>query len=322
MTLPDDPLLQALGKLARERDEEVTQLERRCRDAKEPPRAHGGTRSSGTRPATDLEALATSPFSAAEQARMTEHVRRHLRPVPAGSQTSSPRKAAGQPVARSSKPAGQQPALKVLRGDATPLTGRRTQPALRVAEPVAAEPAVPSILDARPSNGSTDRVRPIRRAIALVVPLCAVAAAALLWFSPAPSTVRELPAYSLDLASAPSEYRSTATSGAFDPAALAQPIALGAGSRLVLSLRPATAVAEPIQTRVIVRQATGASRWPATVETSPLGAVRLQLERANTPLRGPAELIVLIGHGESAPPAMDRGGLGWQRWSLPIILGE
>jgi hypothetical protein len=320
MTLPDDPLLHSLGKLARARNDEVAQLELRGRDV-HAARAPGGTRVSGTRPAADAEARAIAPFLPAEQARIADFVRRSVQPHRNGRTESRAVATASQP--RSSK-AGGPPALKVLRGDATPTSPTRvpnlrvavapaeTTPANDVQPPPARAPA-----SGRAQTKERSTVRLLRRAAAIVLPLSAAAALAL-FMQPRPNQVLAIPSYSLELQNTPAEFRS-AEPGAIDPAKLEKPIELGAGRRLVLSLRPTTSVSEPIQTRVLVRQLQGVQRWPATVETSPHGAVRLQLERASTNATGPAELIVLIGHGESPPPS-EAGSRGWQRWTMPLLL--
>ena len=291
MTLPDDPLLQSLGELSRVQNDEAARLERRIREGDAQPSA-----------SRDREALATAPLGVADRARIHEHVFRVTRPTgQSGSRWTSQRAASNTPL-----PRNQRPALKVVRSsDAAPETPLRedTFAAIPLKNTVARTSIVPTVA-----------VRSLRRAFVIALPLC-VAAGAVLWLQPK-APIHQLPDYSLELLNAPAELR-----GAAEPRSEpAKPVELAASSRLVLSLRPSTAVQEPVRTRALLRQGDEVRVWPATIETSPQGAVRVQLDRANTNLRGPADLVVLVGHAENPPPEA-AAGPGWQRFSIPVILG-
>ena len=137
----------------------------------------------------------------------------------------------------------------------------------------------------------------------LLIPLCA-AAAALLWLWQPNAETLALPEYRLEVASALAQLRS----GDAPIQAAGAPVVVHDTLRLVL--RPATSVRGAVMARASLQQRAQSVPWLATLEQSSQGAIQMQLQRADTAIRGPATLTVSVS----------RQGGATQSWQLPVQL--
>lgn len=238
-------LLQALGSLAREQQQEHERLEALC---------------AGSTPlrAASREARATAPLSADVQAQIAARVRDAL-----GSEPRAP---------------------------------------LQLVEREPTEPQLPRRLN-------------VFKLTAVILPLAAAAAAALLFRSTAQPSA-PLPEYSLQ-AQASVEYRAEPAPGA--------PLRVAKGSVLRIELRPNTETAGPLDLRVQLEHEGHSQEWPAQIEQSPHGSLRLTLARTDIDVQGSAELHIVLARPEVLAELGYRDeqgqrGEGWQAWRLPIQL--
>jgi hypothetical protein len=239
-------LLQALGSLAREQEQEHEHLEALCNASSTPLRA-------ATR-----EARATTPLSTDMQAQIAKQVRDAL---------GSERRAPLQLVAREPSEARQARRFNVFK-----LTG-------------------------------------------LLLPLAAAAAAALLFRSTG-QPIAPLPEYNLQ-AQGSLEYRA-------EPAG-AEPLRVAKGSALRIELRPNTHNEGPLDLRVQLQHEGHSIEWPAQIERSPHGSLRLTLARADVDVEGSAELRIVLARPEVLAELGYRDtqgprGEGWQAWRVPVDL--
>ncbi|HKU39868.1 MAG TPA: hypothetical protein VJR89_17030 [Polyangiales bacterium] len=156
------------------------------------------------------------------------------------------------------------------------------------------------LLAASERRAAPGKLRWLRSGMAFGLPLCA-AAAALLWLRrPEP-----LPQYVLEVANAPAQYRS----GDAAPVEPKGPVQVY--DTLRLRLRPATSVSGAVTATAQLRQGDVTQDWPLVARTSDYGAVQVELRRADTKLRGLADLTLQL----------EREG-ATQTWRLPVQLQE
>jgi|GEM_PF-6204489 len=293
-------MLEALGTLAREEQLEYQELEALCDPDS---RAKSLQRAISSQKVDTTLALATQPLSAESQARIVQRVQEALR-----ANNAPQSEHLGQPLA-------------ALAGSAAPANQNAAEPAIQSAYSNTGQPAVKR---KRPSARAQPRrvepkpaPKPLRAWMSVALPLLAAAAGVLLFLDP----VREpdtLPEYSLD-ARASSDYRGEAQ------ARNEGPLAVPAGGKLELELRPENEVPGQLEVHVQLQRGAENIELSAHVEQSPHGSLRVRLDRATIPGSGTVRLLVTLARPEALPLAAARDphtlhGEGWQAWQLEVTL--
>jgi hypothetical protein len=289
MSEDNQDLLQALGALAREQQTEHEQLEGLCAGGKRADRSRATAIDAPLRAAAGDARFqrATAALSAAEHAQIAERV---------------------------------QHALAVDRWRAEQSAITNSQHAALVANIGSRSGRAPMQLVDQPTESKAPEAERSRRfnvmkMTGLVLPLLAAAAAALLFRSPSQS-ISPLPEYSLQ-AQGSLEYRAEPAAGV--------PLRVADGTALRIELRPSTETTGPVDLRVLLQHAGGSLEWPAQIERSPLGSLRLTLARADIAAQGSAELRIVLARPEVLAELGYREetgqrGKGWQAWRMPVEL--
>jgi hypothetical protein len=280
-------MLEALGTLAREEQEELSELEALC----DPVERAGALQQARNVPGL---AQATQPLSAESQALIVQRVQEALR-------SRSPL----QPHAAlpGGSPANENAVLARAAVVGEPVVKRKRPSARAQPRPVPQKVAP----------------KPLRTWVSVALPLLAAAAAVLLWLDPAVPETGELPEYSLT-ARASSSFRGELEAIQDGPVTVTQ------GGTLELELRPETEYEGQLELHVQVQRGGTSSEVPARIEQSPHGALRVHVDRANLPGKGTARLQVTVARPEALPPPAARDssaqlhGEGWQAWLVEVAL--